>query len=277
MTGYKWYPQHFQGFTTTPNSAIEVANGALTLLTDVSGFGVGLQTAIPAANAQGWVGRAFGGGAYFEARIKFDPATINTADGVTSWPAFWSVAIEFLVGDSSAAYWPGQIPGYYHFAENDFFEYNLKRWYGVNYYGGAVHDWYGTFNQCGNQWYCDVNNGETSVITVPPSTDWTQYHTVGQLWIKGTAANGNQGSILYYFDGQPTSDTVTWVDSGDGTPPPTGDFIFSIIDKQHLMLVLGTGVNEPFTIDWVRVWQLPGVGTCIGTGCSVPLLIRMVR
>ncbi len=270
--GYKWYPELFLDSPSTPPSVIRVENGALTLLTDTSGYG-GVQTAMPANNEQGWIGRAFGGGAYFEARLKFDPATISTT--ARSWPSFWSIAIEFLAR-KGAAQWLGQVPGYVHYAENDFFEYNLKKWYGVNTYGGAIHDWYGTWNQCGNQWYCEVNNsygGGSSftnyVITVPASTDWTQYHTVGQLWVPGTSANGNKGYVQYYFDDQPTSDKVTWVNSGDGTPPPTEEFAFSIMDKQHLVIVLGTGVNVPMSVDWVHVWQIPGQGTCIGTDCNI--------
>jgi hypothetical protein len=186
-TGYKWYPQQFLNFAPTPSSTVRVENGALTLLTNVQGYGLGLQTAMPAQTADGWIGRAFGSGAYFEARIKFDPATVNASTSPTSWPAFWANAIE-LLAQKGAAQWPGQVPGYLHFAEDDFFEYNLKQWYGANTYGGAIHDWYGTWNQCNNQWYCDINNAPGGgsqftnyVNTVPPGTDWTQYHTVGQL------------------------------------------------------------------------------------------------
>jgi hypothetical protein len=35
-----------------------------------------IATAAPAANTQGWVGNAWGGGAYFEARFKFDGAAV---------------------------------------------------------------------------------------------------------------------------------------------------------------------------------------------------------
>jgi peptidoglycan hydrolase-like protein with peptidoglycan-binding domain len=60
---------------------------------------------------------------------------------------------------------------------------------------------------------------------------------------------------------------VTWTTSGDGTPPPAGPFAFSIIDQQHLVVVLGTGVDY-LDVDWVHVWQMPGQGPCIGENCG---------
>jgi hypothetical protein len=32
---------------------------------------------------------------------------------------------------------------------------------------------------------------------------------------------------------------------------------FSILDRQHLFIILGTGTSQPFTIRFVHVWQLP--------------------
>jgi hypothetical protein len=86
--------------------------------------------------------------------------------------------------------------------------------------------------------------------------------------VPGTADNGNQGYVQYYFDGQPTTDKVTWTNSGTGTPPPVGNFQFSIMDKQHQVIELGTGVDAPMDVDWVHVWQLPGQGGCLGTNCA---------
>ena len=41
-----------------------------------------------------------------------------------------------------------------------------------------------------------------------------------------------------------------------------------------MVVALGTGTtnNIGFTIDWVHVWQIPGQGTCIGSGCTSPLV-----
>ncbi|MGY3366181.1 hypothetical protein ACVWZL_003306 [Bradyrhizobium sp. GM2.4] len=35
---------------------------------------------------------------------------------------------------------------------------------------------------------------------------------------------------------------------------------FSILDSQHLVLILGTGVGEPMTVKSVRVWQASDAG-----------------
>lgn len=273
--GYNWYARDPFGNATSP-SYIKVTGGALTLLQSNNNFSFGIATAAPASNADGFIGRTFGGGAYYEARIKFNPANVNPA--VTNWPSFWSDSVEFVANNSRwTAHWPGQAAGYDHFVEDDFFEYDLGT---TGAYNGAIYDWYGTTGQCGGTWYCDINNnpnggnGGTSAFTnsepsVPSGTDWTQYHTIGQLWVAGNAANGFHGYIQDYFDGVPNTDKVTWIDSGTGTPPPSGTFQFSVMDQQHMWVALGTGTtnNIGFTIDWVHVWQIPGQGTCIGSGC----------
>jgi len=71
--GYNWYTRKFFGFKTTPSSDIAIDNGVMTLNSTARGVVGGdisyaLATA-PANNAQGWIGKVFGGGAYFEARF----------------------------------------------------------------------------------------------------------------------------------------------------------------------------------------------------------------
>jgi hypothetical protein len=102
------------------------------------------------------------------------------------------------------AQWPGQAAGYNHFVEDDFIEYPFTG--NTNSYVGSIHDWYGTIGQCGGGWYCDTYNNWTSNFNnnqpaVPAGTDWTQYHTLGQLWIAGNTSNGFHGYVQYYFDG----------------------------------------------------------------------------
>ena len=177
------------------------------------------------------------------------------------------MAVEHLAG-KGASQWPGQPAGYEHFIEDDFFEYDTM-WAGAATYGGAVHDWYGKWKETCPSFCSIANAGGPSglnnfVIHVPAGTDWTLFHTFGQLWIAGNSANGNRGYLQYYFDGQPTSDKISWLDVyGPEVPPPSGSNIFSIIDKQHLALVLGTGAHQSVSVKRVRVWQLPGQGTVL--------------
>ena len=92
------------------------------------------------------------------------------------------------------------------------------------------------------------------MVHTPAGADFNQFHTYAQLWVPGT--NGVAGFVKNYFDGTLLSQ-LSWVDAGAGTPPPSGSFLFSILDQDHLVLCLGTGIGEPMVFDWVRVWQ-PG-------------------
>jgi hypothetical protein len=261
-TGYKWYPGNIYGGATPP-SYIQVSGGELQLLDDNSGYGQGLSTTSPANNADGFVGRAFGGGAYFEARIKYNPSNINPASG-TYWPSFWSDSIEAWVNATHPttpnsrwnAQWPGQAIGYDNFVEDDFMENPFGN---AGYYNGSIHNWYGIQASCGGGWYCDSNNDGGSSnfnnnYVSTPGADFSQYHTYGQLWVAGNSANGGHGFVQYYFDGAADTDKVTWVD-GIGSPPPQNQpWQFSVMDNQHMVVVLGTGHNNMgYTVDWVHI------------------------
>jgi len=265
--GFNWYTKQF--FTSPSSntfSKINVSNGILTLNSTVSSVrNSNIATAAPANNQKGWVGKVFGGGAYFEARISFDPTTINPANG---WPSFWAMAIEHMAL-KGADQWVGQDVRYSHFIEDDFFEYDTESFAGSNTYGAAMHDWFGIYKRTCPKGFCNINNTagggsvfQNAVIKVPSKTDWTQYHTIGQLWVPGSANKGT-GYMQNYFDGLLVS-TVTWIDSGAGVPPPTGSFAFSIADQNSLVIILGTGINQPLHVDWVHVWQTPSAAAISG-------------
>ena len=247
LPGFNWYPQQFWGRPATSSNYISVAGGELTLSgMDATSFYT-LASAAPSTNATGYVGRAWGGGAFIESRFHFDPALMNT----NGWPAFWSMAIEHMAQPGVADQWPGQALGYAHFIEDDFFEYDTYAFAGARSYGAALHDWYGIWNPTTG--YSNVFNQTNFVVQTPAGTDFNQFHTYAQLWAPST--NGQAGFVINYFDGTLLSQ-VNWVGSGPGTPPPSGNSLFSIIDQDHLALCLGTGVGEPMVFDWVRVWQL---------------------
>ena len=99
--------------------------------------------------------------------------------------------------------WPGQRPGYEHFVEPAFFEYDLGQ---TKSYGGAVHDWYGVYNStCSN--YCNYYNPNFA-RAVPSTTNFNTYHRYGLLWKPATAAA--KGSLTYYFDGVQVGPTYTY-------------------------------------------------------------------
>lgn len=255
-----WYFKSFWN-PDTPAARVRVENGVLSL--DYMPGVYGLQTAAP-DGLGGWVGRAFGGGGFFEARIRFNPDVFGPGSegiriGGASWPAFWSMAVEHGAFWTGADQWPGQPKGYSRFIENDFFEY-LAWGYGASKskssYGAVLHDWYGVWNQtCGNG-YCDaLDYGRDSVfITLPYEVNWNEFNTISQLWMP--AKDGKPGYALNFFNGRPVSINYWW-DEGNDRAPPNARNRFSVMDRQRLFLVLGTGPGAPIQVDYVRVWQNP--------------------
>lgn len=254
--GFNWYTGHFFGYPSLPSDAFNVTENQL-ILSWSKCSNMGLCTAVPAKNKNGFVGRAWGGGAYFEARFKFNPQQVDTKKG---WPSFWSMAIEHL-SPRGKDQWPGQPKDFRHFIEDDFFEYDTASPWNANNYGAALHDCYGIYNQTCPHGFCDISNKNNFKLQVPQGTDFNQFHTYSQLWVP--SIGGKKGYLNNYFDGQLLSQ-VTWIDSGIGAPPLTGNSIFSIFDQDHLAIILGTGDQQPVTFNRIMVWQLPGQGTCVG-------------
>jgi hypothetical protein len=249
-SGFKWYPWKFFGSTANLSSIGINADGSVTLSGDATGPNGQLATASSTAMPGGFVGAAFGGGGYFEATFRFDPQDViwNVSKG---WPSWWSMAIEHMVGLDTRQ-WHGQQKNYEHFIEVDFFEYDLASYIRqgqLNYFGGAIHDTFGL-----------PGKGKTistpysiMVREVPRSTDFTQYHRYGFLWVPATATHS--GYAEYYFDGKRVGQKVSWRQYTNQAPPPKPPWIFSILDKNHLVLVLGTGIHRPMTVASVDVWQ----------------------
>ncbi len=257
--GFSWYLAQFFGRGPSSRATISTSlNGEITLGSDALGTRIG--TAAPVPTNKRWVGVAFGGGAYFEATLKFDPKK-SMRPKLSSWPAFWSMAIEHLA-DLPSQQWPGEQAGYDHFIELDFFEYDVWLFRPPYCYGGAVHDWYGEYKKsCPGKGYCNANNtsgGNTRFanFVVEPAADnnFELYHTFGFLWVPATSST--IGVAQYYFDNKATTDRVTW-SKYDGQPPPPGNaaWTFGIVDQQHLVLMLETGEGQPMTVKSVNVWQ----------------------
>jgi len=255
--GFKWYLWRFFGSGRTNTNTIRLnGDSSVTLLGDKNSKGGNIATAAPARTPEKFVGTAFGGGAYFEAVFKFNPSTVVLS---RSWPAFWSMALEHLVSMDSVQ-WRGKPKGYRHFIEPDFFEYDIPG--GGNYYGGAIHDWYGVYNQA-----CKPFCGTFTPYykrQVPPGTNFNAYHRYGFLWVPATATRA--GYAEYYFDNQRVGQRTTWTMFNDAVVPSASvqPWTFGIMDRQHLVLVLGTGVGEPMTVAAVYVWQASAANNQIG-------------
>jgi hypothetical protein len=253
-SGFGWYPWNFFGSHAQTANIVVNSDGSVTLKGDSTGPNGELATATPANNSAKFVGTAFGGGAYIEATIMFDPATVAAADS-KGWPAFWSMALEHVATQSEQ--WKGKSAAYLHFIEVDIFEYDmLPSKLGQNYYGASIHDWYGNYKvSCAPQALCDASRPYSDAKTmVPATTDFRQYHRYGFLWVPATASH--PGYAQYYFDGNAVGPAINWTQYANQPAIPDGQpWQYGVIDKQHLVLILGTGVNEPMTISSVNVWQ----------------------
>jgi hypothetical protein len=254
---YLW---NFFGQSTASNAVTANDDGSITLLGGGPTSGQ-VASASLAANADKFQGIAFGGGAYFEATLKFDGwqgQSSNPNSLSRGYPAFWSMAIEHLAQISTGAdQWSGQASGYEHFSEVDFLEYDLAYLQkSDDVYGGSIHDFYGVFDQtCAPSDYCNIQNPySTKIEKVPADTDFSAYHTYGLLWVPATATA--DGYIQWYFDRTAVGQPVTWAQFTNQTPPTTpADTDFGIVDLQHLVVILGTGTQYPMTVSAISVWQ----------------------
>jgi hypothetical protein len=229
--GYNWYPRNPWN-TILPATAYSVANSALRLsaATYMTNWG------LASGDAKTGEGHTFTFG-YFEARIDFNPTLAPLGQG---WPSFWAVS-------ANKAEFTNVSP----YGELDFFEAFPQTSPG-NYYGafgGTIHDWRGS-TQTGYTDY--INNPDDT----PTGANWTQWHVVGCLWLKGQVTWYLDGNALFTerysasTTGSPTAFNVT-----GGGSAPVG--VFNVLDTEPLgmMLILGTGPAWPMNVDYVRVWQ----------------------
>lgn len=250
---FQWYPWQLFGHRANTNAITLNSDGSLTLQGDTTGPNGEITTAAPAANGAGFVGTAFGGGAYIEAVFRFDPADVARQNS-KGWPSFWSLAAEGSVLQG-ANQWPGQPSGFQHQIEADFFEYLLLPYHErPNAYGASMHDWYGVRNITCKGLCQQGMPPSIGKRLAPPDIDFTRYHRYGFLWVPATGTH--MGYARFYLDGQPVGPDQQWTTFTGQAPPPTGQtWAFGILDQQHLVLILGTGVGEPMTVQSVNVWQ----------------------
>lgn len=244
--GRQWYLWNFFGKLATPERNQLLPDGS------DQNFGVSAgQIATAAQVSDGFVGTAFGGGGYFEAEIAFDAAAVVHANG---WPAWWAMSLEHLIGRGDQ--WAGQPGGYRHFIEVDAFEYDRPTDKPLQY-GATLHDWYGLFGRScpgPGATFCAADTSyRLSTKTAPAGTDWSKFHKVAFLWTPATMRR--QGSITFYLDGRQMGDRVAYDRAEDQPPPPKGKrWAFGVIDRQHLVLILG-GSPSGMRIRSVNAWQ----------------------
>ena len=251
-SNYDWYTGKFFGWKPHDPYNITVESGQAIKITGDKSANFILATATSLNDEQKWVGKAFGGGGYFEAEIKFNHEDINPADG---WPAFWMMAIEHLAFLDDEQ-WKGQEKEYSHFIEVDIMEYMLKEKNNPSHYIATMHDWFGVWKKtCSSQAFCKHSlSRRESIKRVSPEVDMSTYHKYGFLWVPAT--DENEGYGQFYFDNQPAGKKIIWTRFNAQSPSmEKQNWTFGILDHQHLALILGAGINQTMEVRSVNVWQ----------------------
>jgi Bacterial Ig domain len=272
VPGFNWYLEQWFSApqSCTSPSNVTVGNGYLTVLNQ------GIESAVATLPSPPYyVGNVFANGAYFEASLRFNPAL---GAGTTYWPSFWSIAMEHIQDNKdgqAAEQWPGQVNGYAHFIEPDFFEACCGGSYvGIPFYYASLIDWSGVFQGAPIYLYpYRTGNFGTPGNQFTPTgvlIDWNSFHTYGCLWVPQNGAT--PGYIQYFFDHIPTA--RNYYTGPIGNPPLPGQngfsgswnpntsaqaaATFAIVDQQHLAMSLATAGGWPLQVEWVHVWQAVG-------------------
>jgi beta-glucanase (GH16 family) len=215
---YIWYNPGQPSGVTAPAANISVSKSILTL--DWTKGQKAFYTNISTAASNGSYYRAWRYG-YFEVSMAWDPVT-------GSWPAIWMRPIQYTLNNKVES------------GELDIFEGQGAT---PNMFYGSIHDW------APNNTGVDLQNNEgNNWFVLPSTTNVTQYHTYGLLWVPG--------QVTWYFDNTPVLTAAT----------------YPIFDEQNYYLILGsqegvnwtygnlTGVKTttiPMKVQWVHVFQAP--------------------
>ncbi len=269
--GYKWYVKGMWFPSTSPSMydilpSYKGAKGVLMIKDAPVSMSWDFSTTLyDNAVPEGYRGTVFlpGKGIYYEARIACgDLAHI----GKNGWAGFWSGTMpipsrprnmnpppwSFCAENTPMPGWPGKWEA----IENDIMEYNPS-WGHPQLFNSTIHDW-----SSGKE---NGNIGNFNAVVYPPAgTDFTQWHTYGQLWIPASAENDWHGYRQVYFDGVPQQ-SICWIGNQiSETSQPSGSYLFSMCDGtpkspplwRNLMIGGAMGGTPNTFFDYVRVYAI---------------------
>jgi hypothetical protein len=269
--GFKWYVKGMW-FPSTSRSMYEIlpshkgARGVLMIKDAPVAMSWNFATTFfDDAASEGYRGTVFlpGKGIYYEARIACDDLAHIGKNG---WAGFWSgtMPIASRPRNMNPPPWSMSVenipmpgwPGKWETIENDIMEYNPS-WGHPHQFDSTIHDW-SSGSESGN-----IGNFN-SVVYTPAGTDYTQWHTYGQLWVPATAENGWHGYRQVYFDGV-AQQAICWLGNQiSETSQPSGSYLFSMSDGtpkspplwRNLMLGGAMGGTPNTFFDYVRVYAI---------------------
>jgi hypothetical protein len=209
---------------TNPGSEAFIADDKLTIRTDASGYGSGLQSINSVFAATSTPKHPILSGSrlfqygYFEARMKFDPKGYTGIGN--GWPAFWTGSL---------------FRGFPH-SEIDMLEAQPDRWHKSSVITATIHEWVGPG--------VSKTNGKTE-ITLPVDFDPAGFNTYGCLW--------TPTAITFYINDHlavmARATNPTPIGPGTVFHAPAADYYGGQV------LILGTGRNWPVEFKFVHVWQ----------------------
>lgn len=226
VPGKKWYTDRPWAWGVTPPGDLSITDGILTITPSTTSPNCNLIT----ASQKGKVGEGFKYG-YFEARMAFNPDDAVGSDG---FPAFWSLSKNQVLNSNQQ-----------YSMEIDFFEaYRTPTEPFNDRFVGTIHE----FNLTVDPAIDRATYGNN--VKFLPGTLWTNFHTYGCLW--------QPGVVIWYFDDKEVLRQY-YSATAEPNPNPNGYPVgtFSSLDTENegLAILLGSGVNYPLKVDWVRVWQ----------------------
>ena len=254
-----YFPFEFYGSGPQPAGyAAQNSDGSLYFSGTGHPSGDGVATAAHIDTGDRWTGTAFGGGAYFEAVLSF------TGQGGGPYnhggPAFWMLDIEHTSQGPYVVNWPNEPNDSSGNPYDDYFEVDVMQYdSGAYAYQENIGNWYGypPAKSTSNPY---SGGGGDGVVQVPTSTNFAEYHTYAGLWVPATPST--QGYLKFYFDGAPLGATFYWnYDNANNPfppPPVNNSSAMSGMDARHLIMILGTGTDQPMTVKTVTVWQASG-------------------
>lgn len=211
---HRWYEGVWFSHEHAPLDRFTVANSELSMTWKRGQREPDSSISTFSASGRGYRAWRYG---YFEARMKWKPVK-------GAWPAFWLISVPRGSGK------PPEESG-----EIDIFEGQGDE---PQTFFGTIHRWSDSRSL--------ASSADRNKFSLPPNTDFADYHTYGLLWVPGR--------VTWFFDGIPLHSERTYalfdreeffiaLGMQEGTDWETGDL--SGVSARSLTLV----------VNWVRIWQ----------------------